>query len=378
MPQPTDEPLALPIVPICKEIVTGPEFQNLLDSGDTTQPLAVQGLDLCGHSDAIFDHDWPQAVFLGCHMTERAAAHARQSGSTVFPPFGQIPYNPYRGSLYTADELRANGLDESIYKHQVTWRNEPPAPILEALAQRIHDHAIDNALTGYLANYPKVVAIMGGHSLTRDADTYRVVAVIARSLTRAGHLVVTGGGPGAMEAGNLGAWLAPADDSALDDAIETLAVATDYSTHEYLDASIAVVERYPDGAESLAIPTWFYGHEPTNDFATAVAKYFSNSIREDGLLAIATHGVIYTPGAAGTIQEVFMDATQNHYDVFGVISPMVFVDSAYWADDRLGAPKLLKQLAGERPYADLIGVFDDPNDVVDFIESHPPIVADDS
>ena len=55
---------------------------------------------------------------------------------------------------------------------------------------------------------------------------------------------------------------------------------------------------------------------------------------------------------------------------------MVFVDSAYWADDRLGAPKLLKQLAGERPYADLIGVFDDPNDVVDFIESHPPIVAD--
>ena len=114
-----------------------------------------------------------------------------------------------------------------------------------------------------------------------------------------------------MEAGNLGAWLAPADDSALDDAIETLAAATDFSTQEYLDASIAVVERYPDGAESLAIPTWFYGHEPTNDFATAVAKYFSNSIREDGLLAIATHGVIYTPGAAGTIQEVFMDATQN-------------------------------------------------------------------
>ncbi len=345
----------------------------LLDSGDTNTPLAVQGIDLCGLSDEIIGHKWPRAVFLGCPMTERAAAHIRQSCGTVFPPFGGIPYNPYRGSLYTADELRADGLDEAIYKHQVTWRNEPPAPILEALAQRIHDHAIDNALNGYLANHPKVVAIMGGHSLKRDADTYRSVAVIARALARAGYLIVTGGGPGAMEAGNLGAWLAPAEESALDGAIETLAVATDFSTQEYLDASIEVVERYPGGAESLAIPTWFYGHEPTNDFATAVAKYFSNSIREDGLLAIATHGVIYTPGAAGTVQEVFMDATQNHYDVFGVISPMVFVDSAYWADDRLGAPKLLKQLAGERPYAELIGVFDDPTDVVDFIESHPPI-----
>ena len=149
--------------------------------------------------------------------------------------------------------------------------------------------------------------------------------------------------------------------------------ALDYSTQEYLDASIAVVERYPTGAESLAIPTWFYGHEPTNDFATAVAKYFSNSIREDGLLAIATHGVIYTPGAAGTVQEVFMDATQNHYNVFGVISPMVFVDSAYWADDRLGAPKLLRQLAGDRPYGELITVLDAPDDVVSFITDHPPI-----
>ena len=123
----------------------------------------------------------------------------------------------------------------------------------------------------------------------------------------------------------------------------------------------------------MAIPTWFYGHEPTNDFATHIAKYFSNSIREDGLLAIATHGVVYTPGAAGTVQEVFMDATQNHYNVFGVISPMVFVDSAYWADDRLAAPLLLGQLAEGKPYADMIAVLNDPREVVDFLRSKPPV-----
>lgn len=376
MSKENEETLALPVIASCDEIVTIEAFEQLVASGDTAKPLAVQGIDLCGSTEVILTKPWPRAVFLGTPMTERAAAHARQSGATVFPPFGDIPYNPYRGSLYSPSELRNGGLDEAIYRHQVTWRNDPPAPIIEALAQRIHDHAIDNALTGYLESHPKVVAIMGGHSLTRDAETYRTVSAIARSLTRSGYLVVTGGGPGAMEAGNLGAWLAPADDEALDAAIDILKVATDYSTQEYLDASIAVVERFPAGAESLAIPTWFYGHEPTNDFATAVAKYFSNSIREDGLLAIATHGVIYTPGAAGTIQEVFMDATQNHYDVFGIISPMVFLDSAYWADDRLGAPSLLRQLAGDRPYSELISVFDGPEEVVAFIEDHPPIIAD--
>ena len=364
-----------PVIPECAEISSLPTFDQFVAHGRTGEPLAVQGLDLLGRTEVIVNHDWPQAAFLGCTLDAEAESHLTNAGATIFPPFDNLPYNPYRGSLYTPDELRVNDLDGAIYRHQVRWRNEPPAPILEALAQRIHDHAVDDALNGYLANYDKVVAIMGGHSLKRDDNTYRTVAIVARELARSGHLVVTGGGPGAMEAGNLGAWLAPQPDEALDQAIETLSADVDYSTTRYRELGVEVVERFPGGAESLAIPTWFYGHEPTNDFATDVAKYFSNSIREDGLLAIATHGVVYTPGAAGTVQEVFMDATQNHYNVFGVVSPMVFVDTAYWADDRLAAPLLLRQLAGDRPYADLIAVLDDPNDVVDFITSHPPITS---
>ena len=159
MPEQHEEPLALPAVASCDEIVTTEAFEHLLASGDTTRPLAIQGIDLCGSTDAILEKPWPRSVFLGTPMTERAAAHARQSGATVFPPFGDIPYNPYRGSLYSPAELRNDGLDEAIYRHQVTWRDNPPAPIVEALAQRIHDHAIDNALTGYLESHPKVVAL---------------------------------------------------------------------------------------------------------------------------------------------------------------------------------------------------------------------------
>ena len=117
----------------------------------------------------------------------------------------------------------------------------------------------------------------------------------------------------------------PAGD--LDRALALLAPAPRYDTHDYLVAADDVRRRWPNGADSLAIPTWFYGHEPTNAFAPHIAKYFSNSLREDGLLAIATGGVIYAPGSAGTVQEIFMDAAQNHYATFGAISPMVFLDA---------------------------------------------------
>ncbi len=368
-----DLPTSRTVIPHCAHINTLEGFDALLASGQTANPLVVQGVDLCGRTEALLSHEWPMATFLGSNMTVAAEEHLTTSGATIFPVFNALPYNPYRGNLYTPAELRGDDLDARIYKHQSTWRENPPAPILEALAQRIHDHAIDDALNAFLTNHDKVVAVMGGHGLHRNEETFRTVAIVTRALTRAGYLIVTGGGPGAMEAGNLGAWFAAHDDEALDDAIASLATAVDFSTQEYLDTSAEVTAKYPGGATSLAIPTWFYGHEPTNDFATDVAKYFSNSIREDGLLAIANHGVVYTPGAAGTVQEVFMDATQNHYSVFGIVSPMIFLDSAYWADDRLAAPLLLRQLAGDRPYADMIAVCDEPKEVVDFITSHPPI-----
>jgi len=216
---------------------------------------------------------------------------------------------------------------------------------------------------------------MGGHSMLRTDAAFRVVAQLGRSMAREGWHVATGGGPGAMEAANLGAWLAPHGDEALTQALDLLAVETDFHHADaYLGAGKRVLEAFPAGTDSLAVPTWFYGHEPTNQFATHVAKYFANSIREDGLLAIATRGVVFSPGAAGTTQEVFQDATQNHYDVFGVVSPMVFLDSTFW-NDTLPAEPLLRTLAADRPYAAMIGSADTADEVMAYLRSHPPITA---
>lgn len=340
-----------------------------------------QGLDLLGVRalDGIAGTD---AAFLGCQLDAEVEARLIATGALVFPRLPDLPYRPYRPTLYTIDELMAgyvrgkpnsfeeDAADSAIYRHFQGHRESASTPILEALAQRLHDHAIDNALTRFLED-KRVVAIMGGHALRRDTSAYRDVALVARTLARHGYLVATGGGPGAMEAGNLGAWLAGFADDALETALAELAIESDYRADGYLEPAFSVRDRFPGGTESLAIPTWFYGHEPTNLFASHIAKYFANSLREDGLLAIATHGVIYAPGSAGTVQEVFMDLCQNHYVTFGVRSPMVFLGRAFWTEDHPVAA-VVDRLANKGRYADMIAFVDDPDAAVDAIIACPP------
>lgn len=172
-----------------------------------------------------------------------------------------------------------------------------------------------------------------------------------------------------MEAANLGASFASRSASAVDDAIRSLSDAPHYTDPGYIEAALSVRRHDADRCESLAVPTWFYGHEPSNLFSTHIAKYFANSIREDGLLAIATCGVVFAPGSAGTIQEVFMDAAQNHYETFGPASPMVFFDRTYWTETKPVFP-LLRQLAADAPHADHLMATDDVDGIVETLERY--------
>ena len=345
--------------------------------------VVVQGVDLSSRSMQILQAGCVGATFLGCNLRGAALEHVIDGGAAVFPDLPDLPFQPYRSRLYRQHELLRgwspddpassfdDALDSVIYRwsrHQGHGRNPT---VLDALARRLHDHAIDDALAEHLAERDEVVAVMGGHSMRRTDDGFALVAELGRAMAREGWHVATGGGPGAMEAANLGAWLSPYDDGALDRALELLADEVDFGRPQpYLRAGQRVLDEFPDGAESLAVPTWFYGHEPTNQFATHVAKYFDNSIREDGLLAISTRGVVFSPGAAGTLQEVFQDATQNHYAVYGNVSPMVFLGRAFWTEE-LPAEPLLRTLAGDRAYADLIGVADTADEAMVFLREHP-------
>ena len=125
------------------------------------------------------------------------------------------------------------------------------------------------------------------------------------------------------------------------------------------------MEKYPRGPfESLGIPTWLYGHEPSAAFASHIAKLFENSIREDGLLTLAYGGIIYTPGSAGTLQEIFQDAAQNHYLSFGFASPMIFLGRKFWTEDVPVYP-FLKDLQAKGRYKNLpLSIHDDSEEIV--------------
>ncbi len=112
---------------------------------------------------------------------------------------------------------------------------------------------------------------------------------------------------------------------------------------------------------SLGIPTWFYGHEPSNVFATAIAKYFRNALREAILLQICDAGIVFLPGAAGTVQEVFQDACENYYAADESVAPMVLVGGSYWTSTVPVWP-LLRSLARGRPmerHVHLVDTVDD-------------------
>jgi predicted Rossmann-fold nucleotide-binding protein len=362
-----------------KEIDNEDKLIELLKSTTHVRTTAFQSIDFQKVATSLLGKTFDDCIFLGCKLPVSFEEHLRNK-NLVFPVI-DVPFNSYRGELYNKDSLYGEykigkpdsydkTLDRRIYKHYLKEGKEA-GDIKETLSRRLHDHAITDALYDFLAKYDekKVVAIMGGHSLPRDNENFLRIAKISKQLTESGHLMVSGGGPGAMEATHVGAWFAGKDEKQLIEAVKTLAKAPIYKDELWLDMAFRVIEEHPEPEyESIGIPTWLYGHEPPTPFATHIAKYFANSVREDGLLTIAKGGVIFSPGNAGTVQEIFQDATKNHYLSFGYSSPMVFLNTSYWSKEYPIYP-MLKQLAETGKYQNMIlSSYDAEKDVVAEIE----------
>ncbi|MFI9582560.1 LOG family protein [Streptomyces sp. NPDC052236] len=356
--------------PTDREIESLDEFDDVVSRGSLVG-YRVQSVDLTHRTFALLSADTSTAVFLGCPMEPGAAAKVRADGALVFPPVPDVPFDPYRGLLYSPDELfdglAADGYDATPDALAYAWfqRTKADGDIFSSMLRSIHDDAISDALDELLVG-ARVVGVMGGHAMARGTDAYAGAARLGRALGRAGFTVATGGGPGAMEAANLGAYAGPYPDDMLDEALELLAKTPSFvpSVSDWAAAAFDIRSRWPGGGESVAIPTWFYGHEPPNAFAGHIAKYFANAVREDGLLARCRAGVIFLPGAAGTVQEIFDNATPNYYESRGEPTPMVLVDRAHWTE-RLPAWPLLQSLAAGRPMESRIALVDTVDEAPD-------------
>lgn len=415
-----------------REIESLDELNRFLDEpGHDWHDVACQGLDL---TDAALDARLQREVladsttFLGCTLSPALVAHAVAAGAYVFPPRRGWQFDPFRAFTYSAGELLGgyDRRDPSTYRRTMDWtcyeasmdertkRRRTDIGMGAAVFFRIHDSHVEDALDEFLKPDPgdnrtwrRAVAIMGGHDLPRlekvrdaadvpgiDDAPYMKVALLGWKLARAGFTVVTGGGPGAMEAGNLGAWFAARSESELRAGvrllervrkIEPIAPGSPrWNSGEWLDPAFEVMEHYPRDrsdprTESVGIPTWFYGHEPPNPFATHIAKYFENSLREEGLLAVATHGLIVAEGNAGTVQEIFQDACQSYYKTYGDPAPMVLFGARYWNRSGFGPVDakhkpvwpLLQQLASEKGFGHLVMLTDSIDETLAFL-GRPP------
>jgi predicted Rossmann-fold nucleotide-binding protein len=369
-------PVDLPFDSTAFEVESRAEFDLHLGR-HSLAGLVILGLRLDLDPPDFTGVDVSDTLFVGCRLAGAdVEIDLLRRGAHLVPPFDARPYPTHPATLYTPEDLSfgfaaggfAGMYDTQVYQHFLEHGGATP-DIREALAQRLHDAGIDNALgkavDAWVSTHgaKRAVGIMGGHAAPRGSDAYRMAATLAWRLATVGRLIVTGGGPGVMEAANLGSYFAARPATQLQAAIDRLARAPRFDDHDpYTAAALEVRTAYPAPPTAatdvlgklrhggLALPTWLYGHEPANLFAGQIGKYFSNAVREDSILRLARGGIVFAPGWAGTVQEVFQAATKTFYQTDGPSGAFVFLDRAHWRD--LPVEALLRPLLARSPHGD--------------------------
>lgn len=342
-----------------REITTSQGLRDRLESGRSLHGVRLQDLDLREVADRLLQiSDLSGLVVLGGVVPVDVAEHLRIAGALVFPNDPRLPINPYRARLYDPLDLY-RGVESESYgetpdKRAYAWLLDP-ATVHDAyvtVMRAIHDDSIGDALDERLHG-KHVVGVMGGHAELRTSAAYADAAGLGNTLAEGGTFVITGGGPGAMEAASLGACLP--DLSELEAVLSKLASVPSFDPDitAWARTALAVRKQYTDSASRqrcVGVPTWFYGHEPPHVFCGGIAKFFSNALREDILLARCNAGIVVLPGAAGTVQEIFQAVTRMYYTdapASGSIPPLILVGRHQWTHD-VPVWELLTRLAHDR------------------------------
>ncbi len=182
-----------------------------------------------------------------------------------------------------------------------------------------------------LSQKPACVSIFGSARVKPEAQVYQDTVAIARGLAEAGFGIITGGGPGLMEAGNKGA-----------------------------------VE---GKGESIGLHIHLPHEQSCNEFVKTRISFRYFFIRKLMFVKYACAYVVM-PGGMGTIDELseaFVLAQTKRIRSF----PVVLYDSSFWG----GMLEWLRTTMVERGYIsnaelDMITVLDTPKEVIDFITLH--------
>ncbi len=180
-----------------------------------------------------------------------------------------------------------------------------------------------------LARLGPAVTIFGGSQLSRESKYYELTRTIARDLTKAGYAIITGGGPGAMEAANRGASEA--------------------------------------GGNSIGLNIDLPMEQKPNRFVKTLISFRYFFVRKFMFVRYATAFII-VPGGFGTMDEFFEAITLIQTKRIKAF-PVVLVGREYWQGFLEWMEKGMKLQGFIRPEdLKLFDVVDTPEEVVGAIE----------
>jgi len=176
-----------------------------------------------------------------------------------------------------------------------------------------------------LADIEPAVTVYGSARLKPENDLYSRTEEVAYLLGKAGFNIMTGGGPGVMEAANKGAARA--------------------------------------GAKSVGLNIKLPQEQVCNDYATRSITFHHFFVRKVMLVKYATAFIIM-PGGLGTLDEVTEVLTLIQTEKIKPF-PVILFSTEYWRGfiDWLKGTMLAHGAISEEDF-DLLRVFDSPKDVV--------------
>ena len=182
-----------------------------------------------------------------------------------------------------------------------------------------------------LGKVRKGVSIFGSARTARDAEDYQATEKIAYLLAKAGYSVITGGGPGLMEAANKGAFEA--------------------------------------GGESIGLHIHLPQEQQVNQYVKTCCDYRYFFVRKLMFVKYAMAYVVM-PGGMGTIDELseaFVLAQTNRIKPF----PIILYGSSYWGGflDWLKGTMISRGYLNEEEL-ELFTIKDTPESVVEYIKRH--------
>ena len=182
-----------------------------------------------------------------------------------------------------------------------------------------------------LSNLGPAVSIFGSARFQSNHKYYKIAVEIASLLAKEGYTIITGGGPGVMEAANKGAY-----------------------NNDGISVGLNIVlpmEQKPNNYQNKSLTFKYF-------FARKVMfiKY--------------AMGYVCMPGGFGTLDEFFEALTliQTH-KIFPL--PLILVGKDYWSDLLKWMKKtMLKEGTISAKDLDIVKITDDPKEVVSIINAH--------